>query len=54
VFVLISSTTGLFSIAEKYLPGQPDSWIVALVCVPLLFAVFLLSFRGVMLKKLRA
>jgi hypothetical protein len=54
VFVPISSTTGLFSMAEKYLPGQPDSWVVASVCAPLLFTVFLLAFGGVVFEKLRA
>lgn len=53
-FVPISSTTGLFSMAEKYLPGQPDSWIVASVCVPLLLVVFLLAFGRVVVEKLRA
>lgn len=54
VFVPISSATGLFSMAENYLPGQPDSWVVASVCVPLLFTVFLLAFGGVVVEKLRA
>jgi Mg2+ and Co2+ transporter CorA len=52
-FVPISSTAGFFSMAEKYLPGQPDSWVVALVCVLLLLAVFSLAFWGVVVEKLR-
>jgi Mg2+ and Co2+ transporter CorA len=54
VFVPISSTTGLFSMADKYLPGQPDSWVVALVCVLLLFVVFFLAFGRVVVERLVA
>jgi Mg2+ and Co2+ transporter CorA len=52
-FVPLQMTTGLFSMAERYLPGQSDSWIVASVCVPLLVLVVVLAFGGVMINKLR-
>jgi hypothetical protein len=53
VFVPISSN-GLYSMAENYLPGQPEFWVVASVCVPLLFTVHILAFGGVVVEKLRA
>lgn len=52
-FVPLQMTTGLFSMADRYLPGQSDSWVVASVCVPLLILVIVLAFGGVMINKLK-
>jgi len=44
VFLPLAFCTGLFSMNDRYLPGEPSFWIYLAVSIPLIVAVFLLTF----------
>jgi hypothetical protein len=43
VFLPLAFCTGLFSMGEKYLPGESSFWVYLAVAIPLVLGVFLLT-----------